>query len=85
MTPSSADLLSAAALAECIATELASAADALATKGKRQAVRVLLEEARRHTVEAIRLRAQARLLQEQGDTKSESPDQSDKSDRATRN
>jgi hypothetical protein len=64
VNPSVAELLSAAALAENIACELAVAAEKLTKQGKTQAVRPLLEEARRHTIEALRLRSQAgRTLQ----------------------
>jgi hypothetical protein len=59
VNPSVADLLSAAALAENISCELAVAAEKLSQQGKTQAVRPLLEEARRHTLEALRLRSQA--------------------------
>ena len=75
MTVPPAKLLAAAELAENIASEMAVAADALAKQGKIDAVRALLEEARRHTVEAIRLRAQAKALQRAGEARSEPPEQ----------
>jgi hypothetical protein len=49
-----AKLLAAAELAENIASEMAVAAAALAKQGMVEAVQALLEETRRHTVEAIR-------------------------------
>ena len=75
MTVPPAKLLAAAELAENIASEMAVAADALAKQGKIDTVRALLEEARRHTVEAIRLRAQAKALQRAGEARSEPPEQ----------
>ncbi|GEP05634.1 hypothetical protein [Methylobacterium oxalidis] len=71
---SPAELIAAAEMAESIVSEMAAAADALTKKGKAAAVRALLEEARRHTAEAIRLRAQAAALQQRGDARSEDPE-----------
>ena len=59
MNEAAADLLEAAYLAETIASEFAAAADYLSKKGNAVVARALLKEARRHTVQAIRLRAQA--------------------------
>jgi len=69
VNPSPDDLLSAAALAESIASEMTKAADTLAKQGKAAAVRALLAEARHHTVEAIRLRAQAAALRKASEAK----------------
>ena len=59
MNEAAADLLEAAYLAETIASELAAAADHLGKKGNALAARALLKEARRHTIQALWLRAQA--------------------------
>ena len=59
MNEAAADFLEAAYLAETIASELAAAADYLSKKGNAVVARALLEEARRHTVQTIRLRAQS--------------------------
>jgi hypothetical protein len=68
MNKAAADFIEAACLAETIASELAAAADYLSKKGNAVVARALLKEARHHTVQAIRLRAQSgsyagRLLQ----------------------
>jgi hypothetical protein len=60
MNDAGTDPLMTAHLAEEVASELAAAADHLGKKGKVVAARALLEEARRHNVQAIRSRAQAR-------------------------
>ena len=72
------ELVAAAELAENIASELATAADTLAKQGQTKAVRALLEEARRHAVEAIRLRAQAAALRQTRSARArpEGPEQS---------
>jgi hypothetical protein len=60
MNKAAADFFDAAYLAETIASELATAAYHLGRKGNTIVARALLEEARRHTVQAVRLRAQVR-------------------------
>ena len=59
MNRAATDLLDTAYLAETIASELAVAADHLGKKGNAVAARALLKEARRHTIQALWLRAQA--------------------------
>jgi hypothetical protein len=59
MNRAATDLLDTAYLAETIASELAAAADHLGKKGNAVAARALLKEARRHTIQALWLRAQA--------------------------
>ena len=59
MNKAAADFIEAACLAETIASELAAAADYLSKKGNAVVARAPLKEARRHTVQAIRLRTQA--------------------------
>ena len=59
MNRAATDLLDTAYLAETIASELAAAADHLGKKGNAVAARALLKEARRHTIQALWLHAQA--------------------------
>jgi hypothetical protein len=59
MNRAATDLLDTAYLAETIASELAAAAEHLGKKGNAVAARALLKEARRHTIQAVWLRAQA--------------------------
>src|SRR3954452_16752809 len=59
MNRAATDLLDTAYLAETIASELAAAADHLSKKGNAVVAQALLKEARRHTVQAIRLRGQS--------------------------
>jgi hypothetical protein len=53
------DLITAASLAEDIVSELVAVADTLGYRGNTVIAVALLKEARRHNVQAIRLRAQA--------------------------
>jgi hypothetical protein len=57
MKPLPPNHITAASIAEGVATDLASAADHLAQMGRTVVSQALLEQARRHRMQAIRLRA----------------------------
>jgi hypothetical protein len=59
MDNAAADFFDTAYLAETIASELATAADYLGKRGNAVVAQALLREARRHSIQAIQLRAQA--------------------------
>ena len=59
MKPLLPNRIAAASIAEAVATDLASAADHLAQTGRTVVAQALLQQARRHRVQAIRLRALA--------------------------